>query len=109
MVLAGFGIACLDMIAETGPEDSNKTAAITDYTERAGGLVANALIAGRRLGAEARIITALGGDNAGSRILSLLEQENIDTEHVRRFPGAESYFSFIRIDPRADCGAIANC
>ncbi len=100
MILAGFGIACLDMIAETGPEDNNRTSAITRYTERAGGLVANALIAGRRLGAEARILTALGGDNAGSRILSLLDEEKIDTGYVRRYPGEESYFSFIRIDPR---------
>ena len=97
MKVAGLGIACLDRIARTGPMDKNNSSSITEYTERLGGLTANALLAAGRLGAEVSIITAVGDDETGLRILKLLEEEGIGTERVAVLPGKDSYFSFITV------------
>lgn len=48
-----------------------------------GGKGANQAVAARRLGADVRLIGCLGKDAFGTELLANLNQENIDTRHIR--------------------------
>ena len=64
-IIAGAGIACLDNIVVSPHVQWGDTALVSRYLIMPGGLVAMALIACSRLGAECRILTPLGDDEPG--------------------------------------------
>lgn len=97
------GMAVIDEVyrVDEFPQPGTKTRA-TDFRAILGGCAANAAVAIRRLGGEARVIAPLGGpegsDITGDTILALLAREQIDASQVARVTGATSSLSSILID-----------
>jgi len=96
--IAGAGICCLDhfVVAPSIPYGSG--AHVTDYLAQGGGLVATAIAAAARLGADCGLFSLLGDDPTGDQIISELESEGVSTDGVVRFDGGRSPFSFIHVD-----------
>ncbi|MFC8042939.1 PfkB family carbohydrate kinase [Nocardia sp. NPDC057353] len=57
------------------------------FEERIGGKGLNRAVAAARLGMEARLLAAIGDDDAGRRILARLADEDVDTTFVRTVAG----------------------
>ncbi len=97
------GMAVIDNVyrvhAFPAPGTKNRAG---EYFSVLGGCAANAAVAVRRLGGQARVVAPLGGpagnDVTGDAILGLLERERINVEHVTRVDGARSSQSTILID-----------
>ena len=71
------------------------------YFVQGGGLVATAMVACARLGAECELFSLLGDDAVGDQILTELVEEGISAQGVARIEGAGSPFSFIHVDPES--------
>ncbi|MGH9451834.1 MAG: carbohydrate kinase family protein [Terriglobia bacterium] len=71
---------------------------VLGVSRQAGGQIATALVACRRLGLSSRYIGKVGGDDAGRFQLDSLKAEGIDVEHVRVVPGAPNQFGHIIVD-----------
>ncbi len=95
--IAGAGVCCLDRLVVTPPLAWGETAHIRRYVEQGGGLVATALVACARLGAETALYSLLGDDAVAAAILRELEQEGVSTRHVIRVTGARSPFSIVHV------------
>ncbi|MGV3634669.1 MAG: PfkB family carbohydrate kinase [Pseudorhodoplanes sp.] len=97
------GMAVIDHVYRlaTFPVPGTKTRA-QDFFSVLGGCAANAAVAIRRLGGQARVVSPLGGpagrDLTGDNILAKLQHEKIDVAHVVRVEGAVSSRSSIFID-----------
>jgi len=96
--ITGAGICCQDYIAVAPAVDWGETSHITEYCEQGGGLVATALVACARLGAETRLFSLLGAERVGDQIAQELREEGIDLEGVIRLSGGDSPFSFIHVN-----------
>ena len=77
-----------------------------------GGKGANAAVAAARLGAEARLVAAVGGDDLGREALAELRQERVDVEGVSEVPEEATGAALIVVDDGGDnqiaVGAGAN-
>ncbi|MBI2844518.1 MAG: hypothetical protein HYX78_14075 [Armatimonadetes bacterium] len=98
IAIAGAGICCLDYLVTAPQVKYGCTARVRDYRVQGGGLVATALVACARLGAECDLISLLGDDEIADRICAELESENVQTNGVVRIEGGKSPFSFILVD-----------
>ena len=96
--IAGAGICCLDHFVVAPSIPYGSSAHVTDYLAQGGGLVATAVVAAARLGADCRLFSLLGNDPIGDRIIAELESEGVSTDGVVRFDGGRSPFSFIHVD-----------
>ncbi|HVA92480.1 MAG TPA: PfkB family carbohydrate kinase, partial [Chloroflexota bacterium] len=74
------------------------TSSVSGYRVQGGGLVATALVACARLGAQCALYSLLGDDAVGDQITAELENERVDVRGVFRVPGGASPFSFIHVD-----------
>lgn len=74
------------------------TALVSNYYAQGGGLVATALVACARLGAECELYSLLGDDPVGDQIVAELVEEKVSARGIARVPGAGSPFSFIHVD-----------
>jgi len=63
-----------------------------------GGCAANAAVAIARLGGHATLATRLGSDQLGDLIIADLENENVQTQFVRRIEDGRSSFSSVYVD-----------
>ncbi|MBP2058465.1 ribokinase [Lactobacillus colini] len=59
-----------------------ETLKVTDITQAAGGKGANQAVASKRSGAEVSFVGAVGDDAEGKFMLSVLEKEGIEVEHI---------------------------
>jgi sulfofructose kinase len=98
--IVGAGICCLDYIATAPRPQWGGTTRINNYLRAGGGLVATALVACARLGAQTELISMLGGDKVGGEILEGLRREDLGVAHVKRSKEGLSPFSFIHVDER---------
>ncbi|MGH9435290.1 MAG: carbohydrate kinase family protein [Terriglobia bacterium] len=71
---------------------------VLGVSRQAGGQIATALVACRRLGLSSRYIGKVGGDDAGRFQLDSLKAEGIDVEHVGVVAGAPNQFGHIIVD-----------
>lgn len=79
----------------------------SSYREAGGGMASNASVAAARLGAGVEYWGRVGDDASGSQILAWLEAEGVDTQHVRRIPGARSPRTAVLVDAAGErliCG-----
>ncbi len=98
--IVGAGICCLDHIIVAPTVPWGDTASVREYCVQGGGLVATALVACARLGAQAELLSMLGGDVIADQILDELEDEHVSAVHVARHPSGASPFSFIHVDEK---------
>lgn len=96
--VAGAGICCLDYIATSPRVEWGETASVTGFCVQGGGLVATALVACARLGAQCEMLSYLGDDQTGEQIAGELLCEGVGTQGIVRVPGGSSPFSFIHVD-----------
>ena len=96
--IAGAGICCLDHILLAPQIPWGNIAQLEDYHSQGGGLVGTALVACSRLGAECRLFSFLGDDDAGDYIAAELVAEGVKLSGISRILGGGSPFSFIHVD-----------
>ncbi len=99
--IAGAGISCLDYIVVSPQVPWGDMALVSGFSIQGGGLVATAMVACARLGADCRLFSLLGDDQVGDLIAAELEAEGIPTDGLIRIAGGESPFSFIHVDERS--------
>ena len=99
--VVGFGALAWDrfLVVPWFPRPDEKLRAV-HAEECAGGTVATALVALRRWGLHGRAVGTLGDDAYSDRILSDLQEEQIDLAGLRREPDAEGRRSTILVDNR---------
>lgn len=97
----GIGESSLDQVAlvDQHPPPGSKVAA-RGWLELAGGQVATALLACARLGLRAALITSVGDDPAGQRVLAPLRAAAIDLSGIRIVPGVPSRAAVILVDQK---------
>ncbi|MEU7143758.1 PfkB family carbohydrate kinase [Nocardia sp. NPDC046473] len=83
-----FGDAVIDHIYRVDHIPEVGTSAPGNFAEHPGGKGLNRAVAAARLGLRVQLITAIGDDNAGRRILDYLCSENVDTSLVKVVPDA---------------------
>jgi sulfofructose kinase len=98
--IAGAGICCLDHILTAPQIPWGTSAHVEKYHIQAGGLVATALMACARLGAECQLFSYLGDDEAGNRVAIGLAEEGVSLSGVTRSCGGSTPFSFVHVDGR---------
>jgi len=96
--IAGVGVCCLDHIVVAPMIAWGDSTGIRDYCVQGGGLVATAIVACARLGAQTELYSLVGSDPTGEAILDELRREGVSVDGVARIDGAESPFSFIHVD-----------
>jgi sulfofructose kinase len=87
-------------VAET-PSRAQKYLA-SHYQALPGGMATGAAITAARLGARAYLVSRVGDDAAATSLLSILEQEHIDTHFTERVSGCRTAVSAITIDPNGE-------
>jgi sugar/nucleoside kinase (ribokinase family) len=93
------GIAVLDEIFRVArfPAPGTKVEA-SDFLAVVGGCAANAAIAVTRLGGTARLVSPIGDDEIGARILAELAGHGVDCSGVMRMRGTASALSTVLVD-----------
>lgn len=102
------GSAAVDMVFEVDafPERAEKYAA-QEARIVGGGCAANAAVAIRRLGGQARLVARFGQDMIGDMTLAELEREGVDLSLVDRRAGGRSAYSSILIDASGERQIVA--
>ena len=100
-VIIGVGHFCQDYICtvEAYPPEDGSTHILSIDSSQGGGAVATALAAAARLGAHARALCRLGGDEAGQRIADGLKAFGVDVSLVSTVPGGRSSTSYVMVNP----------
>lgn len=101
------GAATLDAIAlvDRFPHPDQRQVA-RDVTYAGGGPAATAAVAASRLGVSAALVSAVGDDEEGERILASLRAEGIDVSGVSVLPGRRSGASVVVVDAAEGTRAI---
>jgi sulfofructose kinase len=94
-----LGISVLDYVFQVDamPTHAEKYRSHA-LAEVGGGIAANAAVAVARQGGRAMLITRLGDDAVGKRVLDDLAADGVDVSLSRRFPGIRSQMSCILVD-----------
>jgi len=100
--VGGVGLACLDHVwhVERFPPSASRTHARA-YRTYGGGVAATAVVAARRLGANAQLWACLGDDEAGQAIADELTRAGVALEATRA-PGSRSFVSAVLVDPHGE-------
>ena len=77
---------------------SDEVIRLQEYRLQQGGMVATALVAAARLGAETEFLGAVGDDQNGRFAVERFAAEGVGTAGVRVVPGSISAFSFILVE-----------
>jgi ribokinase len=77
---------------------SDEVIRLQEYRVEQGGMVATALVAAARLGAEVEFLGAVGDDANGRLALDRFAVEGVATTGVQTLPGGISAFSFILVE-----------
>jgi sulfofructose kinase len=97
--VAAVGLACLDFLALARQAPVGGTASMRRLLIQGGGLTATAAVAAARLGAQVRLLTQVGDDDIGRRVLDELREERIDLSGSVEVPGAATPCSVVMVDP----------
>lgn len=102
-----LGGAVLDLIYEVDrlPGHDGKFECLS-YSERGGGMAANAAVAVSRLGGRALWCGFVGDDDKGKRILDGLSEEGVDIRHAKVISGAKSAHSVVLTEPKGSRAII---
>jgi len=95
-ILGSINLDIVTIVAALPRAGETVVALRTD--EFPGGKGANQAVAAARMGAEARLIGALGRDKAGKDLMTFLAAEGVDTEQVRRLDGEATGRAFICVE-----------
>lgn len=94
-VLAAIGEALIDFIP-------NKTSCgfndVTAFSPTVGGAPTNVCGAFAKLGGKARLITQLGNDPFGDKIIDTLKKNNIDTTYISQTDEANTALAFVSLE-----------
>ena len=94
--ILGLGGVTVDLIGVVDHiPRSDEVIRLQEYRMQQGGMVATALVAAARLGAETAFFGAVGDDQNGRFILDSFAAEGVDTSGVQVVSGGTSAFSFI--------------
>ncbi len=104
--LTVIGHAVIDHIYRVDRIPTPGTSTRGGFTAHPGGKGLNRAVAAARLGLHVRLITAVGDDEAGHRILDYLHTENIDTDLVKVVPHATTPITALMITPTGVTSAI---
>ncbi|MFC9434202.1 carbohydrate kinase family protein [Nocardia sp. NPDC057030] len=104
-VVTVFGDAVIDHIYRVGHIPEVGTSTPGNFAEHPGGKGLNRAVAAARLGLRVQLITAIGDDDAGRRILDYLRSENVDTDLVKVVPDAPTPVTAVLI---TSTGAASN-
>ena len=97
--LYAIGEALIDM---TPQETGKGISEVKGFEPHVGGAPANVLGAFRVLGGEASLITQVGDDPFGDKIVNLLEEYHIDTSYVLRTKEANTALAFVALKDDGD-------
>jgi ribokinase len=96
------GSANLDLVANLEHLPlPGQTLIASGYAEYPGGKGVNQAVACARMGAKTAFVGCVGGDDAGVLLRSVLEQEGIDTSHLRTV-GVPTGRAFINVDSHGE-------
>ena len=96
------GSANLDLVANLEHLPlPGQTLIASGYAEYPGGKGVNQAVACARMGAKTAFVGCVGGDDAGVLLRSVLEQEGIDTSHLRAV-GVPTGRAFINVDSHGE-------
>ncbi|MFG1793458.1 PfkB family carbohydrate kinase [Nocardia sp. NPDC049149] len=76
------------------------------FEEHPGGKGLNRAVAAARLGLQVRLISAVGDDDAGKRVLDYLRSQNVDTDLVKVVPDAPTPVTAVMITSTGAAGLI---
>ena len=99
--VVGLGCCAFDIVAEVdampGPDDK---VGVESMRTQGGGLVATGLVAVARLGGRCAYLGPLGDDFFAQFCVDDFDREGVDTQFIRRVPGASVVISIIVACPR---------
>jgi ribokinase len=97
------GSANLDLVATaTRLPAPGETVSGTAYAEHAGGKGLNQAVAASRAGAHVAMVGAVGGDDAGRRLLAVLQDDGVDRSQVAIIPDVPSGRALIAVDDNGE-------
>jgi sulfofructose kinase len=85
-MVAGFGSAVLDVLMRTEKITLYGKNPVSHQIIQMGGVIPTALIVLSRLGVRTELYTIIGDDMLGTKLCSILSQENVDSTHVVKSP-----------------------
>ena len=97
--VAGLGFSCLDdllLLSEIPPPEGRAT--ILRREEHGGGMVAMAMVAAARLGGQAGMVTKVGDDATGRRILAEFERYGVDVSRSVVERGGRSHLTVVLVE-----------
>lgn len=94
--IVGLGLLCVDLIARVAsfPSADAKVRS-SSFSEHGGGNASNAVVAARRLGIPAALISVVGDDARGASAVDEVAADGVDTGLVEVVEGARTPFSYV--------------
>jgi sulfofructose kinase len=94
----GLGQACVDYLGRVPlfPEEDGKME-LLDLHRQCGGPASTALVTLSRLGIACSFLGSVSDDPFGAEIVQSLDDEGVDSSHLRVLPGYSSQFAFIAV------------
>ena len=96
--LLAIGEALIDMI----PSNVGKIMNVNSFSPKLGGAPLNVCGAYSKLGGVSNIITMLGNDSFGDKIIKELEDFNVHVDYVKRTDLANTSLAFVALDEQAN-------
>jgi ribokinase len=102
-VIAVVGSVNLDLVARLKKLPSpGETLSATAFDRVPGGKGANQALAARRLGADVRLVAAVGDDQLAGEALAMVRAEGVDTSQVRTLAGRSTGLAMIEVDEHGE-------
>ena len=98
-ILAAIGEALIDFIPDRSGCSFDE---VTSFAPKVGGAPANVCAAFARLGGRARLLTQLGDDPFGHRILHRLSETGVETDFITLTDKANTALAFVSLEENGD-------
>lgn len=98
VVVVGGAVTDVIVVSAEFPDVGTAVQA-TSFEEHPGGKGLNLAVSARRFGLRARLVAAVGGDNAATEILAYMHQEGLSTEWIRTTPGEANPRALVVVSP----------
>ena len=105
-----IGAGVIDVLAgPAGPRVFTSGSEPMEFTKLSfGGDALNEAVALSRLGSRADLISLVGGDEAGERVLRFLKTNGVKTDHVRVCPGLDTGVNIVLVDEKGERHFLTN-